>query len=72
MCELPPPAVNVTVLPEMGLPLASRSVTVMVEVVELLSGTVVGLATTVDLEVEAAPALTVKVTVPEVKVSPTA
>jgi hypothetical protein len=57
MVELPPPWPRVTVLPETGLPFASVSVTVMVEVVLPSAGTDVALATTVEPEAETAPAV---------------
>ena len=47
--ELPVPCDRVTVLPLAGLPFASRSVTVMVEVVKPSAVTEVGLALTVEL-----------------------
>jgi hypothetical protein len=59
--ELPLPAARVTVLPETGLLLTSKRVTVIVESVAPSSGTDVGLATTVDTLALTAPA--VKVTV---------
>ena len=69
--ELPVAAVKVMVFPEMGLLLESSRVTVIVEVVTPSAGTEVGLATTVDLDAEAAPknvtvAVWVIVTVPPV------
>jgi hypothetical protein len=51
--------VSVTVLPLTGLPLPSRSVTVIVEVATPSAVTVAGLAVTVDVVAETAPAVNV-------------
>ena len=72
MLELPLPAVKVMVFPGIGLLPASNSVTVTVEVVAPSAETVPGLDDTVDLEAEADPTRTLKVIVPEVKLSPVA
>ena len=66
--ELPPLLASVTVLPLTGLLLASLSVTVIVEVVELSAGTEVGFALTVDVPALTAPAFTVSCCVAEVMV----
>jgi hypothetical protein len=54
---------SVTVLPLTGLPLASRSVTVIVDVATPSAATVAGLAVTVDIVADTAPAVNVTDTV---------
>lgn len=55
--EVPLPCARVTVLPLTGLLFASKSVTVIVDVVELSAITDVGLALTVDSDALTAPAV---------------
>ena len=61
--ELPLPAASVTVFPLTGFPLASFSVTVIVDAVAPSATTVVGLALTVDVDALTAPVVIVSVCV---------
>jgi hypothetical protein len=61
--ELPPLLASVTVFPLTGRLLASRRVTVIVEVVTLSAGTEVGLALTVDVVALTGPTVNVTVAV---------
>ena len=61
--EAPDPALKETVLPATGFPLASFKVTVIVEVVVPSAVTLVGLALTVEVEADTAPAVKVTLAV---------